>query len=162
MPTVRAAVQQEFDQDLDAWRCRIRPILIQEPRQKKKMVGEIKERYLSEERIEKVTAEQKLDDQLILNLTQFQAYHGFWNRLSDEDAAQLFAKTRLEQGFKNDVVNADGTFEAMVAQADIVRLRASQGTRTTTGTVKVEVVDQARRCSGSHRPSQVQSTMKMR
>ncbi|CAK0910360.1 unnamed protein product [Prorocentrum cordatum] len=136
---VQEVINNEFKTNRPAWKARVLPWV--KPEQRDDARAEAKAKYLSIQDTIKKETNKELDDDLSLALVQFQAFHGFWNRMSDEDCEVLFWKKHKEQGGGHDTVE-NGEKIAKVKEKDIQRTRNSKGVTRTDSTAKITTVSE--------------------
>ena len=87
------------------------------------------------------STDKAIDDDLVVNLTEFMAFEGFWHRKSDEECIAQFNRRHAEQTGAHDVKwFEDGVakVEKKIASKDIGRLRKSKGESTSHATVQLD------------------------
>ncbi|CAK0826107.1 unnamed protein product [Prorocentrum cordatum] len=136
---VKEKMENEFHNDRKGWKTRVLPWV--EPEKRDVARTDTKAKFMSiQDTISKET-KKDLNDDLTLNLVQFQAFHGFWNRMSDPDSLKLFWKTHKEQKGIADIME-NGQRIAQVKQTDIARTRHSKGVSTVDSMAKMTPVDE--------------------
>ena len=135
--------KRDIHEKPEVWRSRLQPFLPGGNR-----VAAIRDakakRYERVETKSKVEEKLSLNDDLLLDLTMFTSYHGFWRRWSDERCEQEFWKLNAEQRSVHDEPLPDGNSVARVLVPDIARMRATTGIRSESGvasTVEVPETD---------------------
>ena len=109
------------------WRELVQPFISSSKEDRSEARTETAKMWKQVEMHDQVKADEHLADTMILNKTQFAAYTGFWEQLSQEDALFKFALLLSEQEGKH---KENG--EEKVAYKGIAKMRARTGTEKRT------------------------------
>ena len=116
-----------FHHNNEQWRKLVRPFL-PAGRERRDVAREQAQKWQQVERQEQVDVDEQLNDKMVLNRIQFQAWTAIWEKLSAKDADTKFDALCIEQKGTHDVGK-----EKYVAYQGIKRLRERTGVERRSG-----------------------------